>query len=78
MNTTIEGVKIDAANKVLSIHTGEIYGDVLILVVIGVIIVLSIFSYGYFFGTREVKAKVEAAVKAERIKIQRRNNLLWR
>jgi hypothetical protein len=76
MNSTIEGIQIDAANKVLAVNTGEIYGDILVLVVIGVVIVLSIFSYGYFFGTREVDAKVEAAVKAEREKIQKRNNLL--
>ena len=70
MNTTIEGVQIDALNKVLSVNTGEIYGDLLVLVVLGIVIVLSIFSYGYFFGTRNVEAKVELARKMEREKLE--------
>ena len=63
---THQGVQVSGKEQTISIDTGEIYGDIVITLVIGTVIVLSIFSYGYFFGTRDVDAKVELARKMER------------
>ena len=61
-----QGVTVSAKDQSIVINTGEIYGDISISIVIGIVIVLSIFSYGYFFGTRNVEAQVELARKMER------------
>jgi len=65
MNNVTENkaIVIDGINKTLEVSSGSLYGDITIITILGVVLVLSIFTYGYFFGTRSAQPEILALKK---------------
>ena len=64
-----KSIKINAKETSIEVDTGSTYGDITIMLIIGLVIVGSVFSYGYFFGTRDVEVKVAEAVEQTKTEI---------